>query len=328
MARNLQMYHQNGGNMLKKITFILTINLMLAGAIWGQTVMQIEEILRQTQLQTAIYQETFRNLIALETKTFEEYNNQGELKKQNKVEANLLVYQSSKNPKLAFELRNVLKVNDKLIPNSQQNSEQFFAELNKTSTLKSELEKIQKTSSKYDKTFETSGLTLYEGIILSSNLQPYFEYKLVGTEMIQDRNVYLISYQQTRSSPFISIDGKGVDTNNPSLEFSLDLPKNLKKHDIFVRGKLWIDAQTFQIWREDRELVVQAPEPLILLESSFAYQSSKYAILVPKQINLLVNEIKKKAGKFLAVKDTKVIFDYSEFKRTESDVKILDDTEQ
>lgn len=296
-------------------------------AVFGQNQVTIEEILRQTQTQTATYQETFRNLIALETKTFEEFNNQGELKKQNKVEANLLVYQSSKNPKLAFELRNVIKVNDKLIPNSQQNSEQFFAELNKTSTLKSELERIQKTSSKYDKTFDISGLTLYEGIVLSPNLQPYFEYKLVGNEMFQDRNVYLISYQQTKPSPFISINGTGVDANNPSLEFSLEIPKDLKKNDVFLRGKFWIDAETFQIWREERELVIQVAEPLVVMESSFEYQPSKYDILVPKQINLLVNEINKKDGKFSQVKDTKIIFDYLEFKRTDSDVKILDDTD-
>lgn len=313
--------------MIKKIIFISTIKLFLIFAVAGQTQIPLNEILQKTQQQTTNYQETFRNLIAVETKTFEEFNN-GKLKNLTKIEADFFVYQSSKNPKISFELRNVLRVNNKSVPNSRNNSEQFFAELGKTSTLKSELEKIQKTSSKHDKTFDISGLTLYEGIILSSNLQPYFDYRLIGNELLNERNVYLLSYQQNKPSPYISINGKGVDLNNPSLEFSLDTPSDLKKNNIFVRGKFWIDAETFQIWREERELIIDATEPLIVMQSSFEYQPSKYEILVPKQINLIINEIKKKDGKYFAEKDSKIVFDYSEFKRTESDVKILDDTDQ
>lgn len=313
--------------MLQRLSLAIIINLFSILFIFGQSQPTLDEILSQTEKQTANYQETFRNLLAIETKTFEDFDKNGESKKQNVIEANFLVYQSTKNNKISFELRDVIKVDGKPTPNGQANSDTFFAELNKTSTLKSELEKIQKTSSKYDKTLDVSGLTLYEGIILSNNLRPYFEFNLNGKEYFQQNEVFVVSYQQIKQSPYISLDGKGTDLNTPSLSFGIDIPGDLKKNDVFLRGKFWIDAKTFQIWREERELTVQTSEPLVVLQTSFEYQPSNYGILVPKQINLVANELKKKDGKYTTVKDTKIVFDYSQFRKTETDVKILDDTE-
>lgn len=312
---------------MKHIIWGIIFNLFLAICILAQNQPTLEEILNETSNQTVNYQETFRNLLTLETKTFETYDKNENLKKQNVVESDLLVYQSSKNSKISFELRNVKSVDGKPIPSATENSEQFFAELNKESTLKSQLDKIQKISSKYDKTLDISGLTLYEGIILSPNLRPFFEYSLQSTEDFQGQQVYVLTYHQIKQSPFISINGKGQDMNNPSLEFEVEIPGELKKNEVFLQGKFWIDAKTFQIHREERELVVQSNEPLVVLKSELEYQTSNYGILVPKQISLEWNHINKKDGKYFAVKDTKIKFDYSNFRKTETDVKILDDTE-
>jgi hypothetical protein len=310
----------------KTVIFII-LNLLLTLTIFGQTQPTLEEILNQAEQQTANYQETFRNLLAAETKTFIDFDKNGQEKSRNTVEADFLVYQSSKNNKVSFELRNVKNVDGKPIPNSQENSDSFFAELNKASTLRSELEKIQKSSSKYDKTLDVSGLTLYEGIIFSQNLRPYFEYKLDGRENYQGQDVFVISYWQTKQSPFISINGKRTDPNNPSLEFDVDIPGGIKKEEVFLRGKFWVDANTYQIWREEREVVGQGSELAVLLKTDFDYQASNYGILVPKQIILLFNQVRKKDGKYTAVKDLQIIFDYTNFRRTETDVKILDDAE-
>ncbi|MEK7725248.1 MAG: hypothetical protein AAB336_12920, partial [Acidobacteriota bacterium] len=212
-------------------------------------------------------------------------------------------------------------------PNSDKNSDIFFAELNKTTTLKSELEKIQKVSSKYDKTLEISGLTLYEGIILSKNLRSYFDFKFENTEQLNGQEFFLVSYTQTKQSPFISINRKETDPNNPSLDFEIDVPRNLRKNNILLQGKFWIDSKSFQIQREERELYIQAEEPLILLSTSLEYQPSDYGILVPKQIKLTYNRINKKDGKYFTVSELMIFFDYTKFRKTETDVKILDDSE-
>lgn len=313
---------------MKNIFVVIIFNLIFVICGLGQNQPSLAEILDNTANQTANYQETFRNLLAVETKTFETYDKNEKLKKQNLVESDFLVYQSSKNNKISFELRNVKSVDGQPIPSANEKAEQFFAELNKESTLKSQLDKIQKTSSKYDKTLEISGLTLYEGIILSPNLRPFFEYTLQNNEDFQGQEVYVLTYHQIKQSPFISINGKGQDINNPSLEFDFEIPGDLKKSDVFLQGKFWIDAKTYQIHREERELVLQTTEPLVLLKSELEYQTSNYGILVPKQISLEWNQINKKDGKYFAIKDTKIKFDYSNFRKTETDVKILDDTEQ
>lgn len=312
---------------MKRIILVLLVLGVFRFEVLTQNSSDLEEILTKTSIQTANFQEAFKNLLALETKTFETFDKNGQVKKQNKVESDFLVYQSSKNDKISFELRNVKSVDGKPIPSADQNAGQFFAELNKATTLKSQLEKIQKTSSKYDKTLDVSGLTLYEGIILSNNLRPFFDYQLEPIQDFQGKQVYVLDYQQNKPSPFISINGKGVDINNPGLEFDVEVPSEFKKNEIFLRGKLFIDTQTFQILREERELTVQSSEPLVLLRTEFDYQPSIYEILVPKQINLILNDIKKNDGKFTAVKNTKITFDYSNFRKTETDVKILDDTE-
>ncbi len=321
--------------MLNKILFIVAVFFSLVLAIFSQTSQTdanttvltptLDQILTEAANQTLVFQQEFRNLLALETKTFTEFDKKGEARKKSIVEANFLVYQSSKNPKLSYELRNVLKVNAKTVPNSEANADQFFAELAKTTTLKSELEKIEKTSSRYDKAFDISGLTLYEGIILSDNLRPSFEFELIGKESYQGNDVFVIFYKQIETSPFISINMKGLDLNNSALEFTADIPKDLRKNNIFLKGKFWIDAKTFQIWREERELAIMTAEPLPVLQTNFEYQASSYGILVPKQINVISGEIKKKNGKFFSVKDMQIEFAYSQFRKTETDVQILDD---
>jgi hypothetical protein len=305
---------------------MIILNFLMTLAAHGQAP-SLETILSETEKQTMAYQAAFRDLLANETKTFEDYDNSEQVRKQSLVEADFLVYQSSKNPKLSFEMRNVTRVDSKPIPNSQANSDQFFAELSKSETLKSELEKIQRASSKYDKTFDVSGLTLYEGIVLSGNLRPYFEFNLLGNETLDGNQVYLVGYRQIKQSPFIMINQKEAGFDNPTLEFQVDIPGDLRKNEIFVRGKLWIDAKTFQIWREERELIVKSEEPVVVLKTDFEYQPSRFEILVPRRVTLLSNQLRKKDGRYNAVKDTRITFDYSNFRKTETDVKILDDTE-
>lgn len=311
--------------MLKKLALAALINCLSVVFIFGQSQISLDELLNKAERQTANYQETFRNLLALETKIFEEFNKEGQTKKQNTVESNFLVYQSSKNPKAAYELRNILKVDGKPIPNSQENADKFFEELGKSTTLKSELEKIEKAGSKYDKSFDISGLTLYEGAVLSNNIRPYFQFNVVGKDTFAEKEVYLVSYQQVRKSPFVIVNGKSADQNSPSYEFSLDIPGKYKNNDIFLRGKFWIDASTFQIWREERELYIQANEPLVLLQTTFDYQPSNYDVLLPLKIIMTSHEVKKVNGKDTAVKDMRVNFEYANFRKTETDVKILDD---
>jgi hypothetical protein len=290
-------------------------------------VVTLETILTEAEKQTANYRETFKDLLAVEKKIFEKYSKTGDLKDETVIESNFFVYQSSKDEKTSSELRNVVKVDEKLVPNSQARADRFLAELQKTTTVERELEKIQDEGLRYDKTIEISGLTLYEAIALLDNLRPVFDFKLLGTENYQSREVYVISYQQTKRSPFITVNEKKSKEQGIKVDFDVSLPGSLKKTDTFLRGKLWIDAQTFQLWREERQLAVQTAAPVVVQETIFEYQSSEYGILVPKKITFTQNSIKKadRDNEFSAAKNTRVNFDYSKFRKTNVEVQIVDE---
>jgi hypothetical protein len=289
----------------------------------------LETILSEAQKQTEAYRESFRNLLAEETKTFEQFDKNGNLEDKTVVKSNFLVYQSGRDAKITTELRNVVEVNGKLVPNSQQRSNEFLSELEKEKTAEKELQKIQSEGSKYDKTLEVDGFTLNEAIVLNPKIRSFVDFKLLGAENYQGSEVYVVGYQQTKKSPYIVVNEKTTVSGSPVFDFKIDVPGALKNADKFVRGKLWIDAKTFQIRREENELTVQAQEPVVLLSSIFEYQPSDYGLLVPKRIFVTFYDLKKQKGdgKFAAVKDTSVNFDYSKFRQTNVEVQILDDVE-
>lgn len=319
--------------MAKKFLFGILIVILTALGVSAQkmsppdTSANLETILSEAEKQAQNYQEEFKNLLANETKIFQTYDKYGKEKNKTVVESTFLVYQSPKNQQAGAELRNVLKVNDELVPDSQKRSDQLFAELQKTTTLEKELEKIQSEGSRYDKTLEINGLTLIKAVTLSENLRPFFDYKLLGTENYEGSEVYVVSYQQTKKSPFITVNDSRADSSGVKLDFKFDLPGKLKKADALLRGKFWIDTKTYQILREDRELTVQTPDPVVVLQTTLAYQPSEYGIYVPKEITLVENNLKKisNGNQYEPVTDIKAKFDYKDFRKTNTDVKIIDD---
>jgi hypothetical protein len=287
----------------------------------------LDTILSEATKQIAVYRETFRDLLATETKTFENFGKDGELDEATTIESIFLVYRSAKDDNASAELRNIVKVDDKLIPDSQARTDRFLTEVQKTATAEKELEKIEKEGLRYDRTIKVYGYTFDQGIALSENLRSIFDFKLAGTETVDGSETYLVTYQQTKNSPYITVNAKSADTKGGSAEFNTDIPGALKKTDKFLRGKLWIDKQTFQIRREERQLAIQTPTPIIVNETIFEYVPSEFGIFVPKQISFMDNDIKKvsKSENYEAVKDMTVNFKYSKFRKTNVDIKILDD---
>jgi hypothetical protein len=314
---------------MQKLIFTAGLIILFnAAAVFAQNAAPLETILSEAHKQSENYRATFRDLLADETKTFMEFDKNGNSEKTTAVKSDFLVYASGKDAKRTAELRNVVAVNGKMVGDGQKRSERFLAELEKEKTLESELKKLQEEGSRYDKTWEIYGLTLNQAVTLAPNMRPYFEYKLAGTENFQGREVYVVEYRQTKASPYTIVNGKSsAASEEMTVDFALDVPGALKKTDKFLRGKLWIDAQTFQLWREVRELTVQTAEPVVLLASNFEYQTSDYGILVPKTISLVVNDLKKEKGgdRYTGVKDSTVNFEYSRFRRANVEVKILDE---
>ena len=70
---------------------------------------ELDTIFNEAAKKAENYRETFRDLLAIETKSFESYEKDGSLDESSEVESNFFVYQSSKDSKTSSELRNVIK---------------------------------------------------------------------------------------------------------------------------------------------------------------------------------------------------------------------------
>lgn len=312
-----------------KMLLLLSFCLLISVSVFAQDAnVDLETIIKNADAQTVVYVESFNDLIATETKTFDSYKKDGDSNKQNVIVSNFIVYQSQRDNSVISEYRNVKTVDGKSVSDKSKSPDEFFAEVQKTGSVEKELEKVQKESLRYDKTLEIQGLTLLQAPVLSGNFRPYFEYKLIGKETIDGNKVYVISYQQTRKSPYILINEKGK-SNELNININLDLPGSIKKSEVFLSGKLWIDAKTFQLRREERNLTAKAESPVLLMKTEFEYQPSAYGFLVPKHISLIEYNAKNyKKNPSANVKDLQVSFDYSKFTKTNVEVKILDDDEE
>jgi hypothetical protein len=289
----------------------------------------LETLLKNTNKQVWNYSNEFKNLLAEETKTFELFDGSGQVKKRTVVESNFMIFQSLKDENVSSEYRGVVKVDGKAVGDTQKRSTDLFEQLAKAKSVKQELEKIQNESLRYDKHLEINGLTLFQTPILSMDTREFVDFKFLGIENFNGANVFVVEYRQAKPSPYIRIDEKGNNNVNALLSFSLDLPKPLDKSNVFLRGKLWIDAQTFQIRREERELVTNVSNnstPIVVFRDEYDYQPSDFGILVPMRIVYSYFKVKSKdkGANISANLDTKATFEYRKFRKSRVEIKIDD----
>ncbi len=305
--------------MFSKFYCIIFISLIvLTGEDYAQ--IPLSNILENANNQRQIYEKTFKNIFAEEKKTFHSFDKKGGLKKTFQIESNFLVYQSQKNAEVITEYRNVTKFDGKKVISDETKSEEFFKGLLNSNSVSEELTKIKFQSSRYDGDLMVSDLTLRQSPVLAEHIRPYFDFKIAGLENGQ----YLIQYQQLRQSPFVLVnDSKSTETRL-TMDFGVALPKSFRETNARVRGKLWIDAKTFQICREERELTIQpenTPKPLIVFQVDFEFGQEHLEIRFPKKITLVSFLLKLQKNELIAVKEAELNFEYTEFSSLDVNVK-------
>jgi len=287
------------------------------------TPVSLETILTEAEKQTIVYRENFANLLAEEAKVFEKYDKKGKAGDRRTVESNFLVYQSAKNANSISEYRNVTRVDGKIVGDNEKRAEDFFEKVLKSTTADKELERIREENSRYDKDLVINGITLNQAVVLAAHIRPSFDFKIVGREQFEGREMFVISYQQKSKSPYISVN-EDNKSDKLFLEFDVDTPGSVKELGALLRGQLWIDAETFEGWRERRELTVQpngAANPFVVIEISFDYQKSENIGITPKRIVLTNYALKRKDEELKVLKQTQATFEYTKFTKSDVEVK-------
>lgn len=283
----------------------------------------LEEMLSKAEEQTRFYLETFKNLVADETKTFVEYDKKGSEKNRTTIVSNFIVYQPQQSSDVVTEYRNVIKVNNKKVEDNEQRAQDFFEKVLKANTVQQELDKIRRESSRYDKTIDISDLTLYQSPVLAANVRPAFEFRLNRKEMTANGEVYVVEYRQIKDSPYITFTDEDDDRATPTAErlktnsFELDLPEEVDRPNARLKGVLWLDAVNFQILREERTITIQpddSPTIYTAMEMLFEYAKTDLPISAPKHITLTDYNIRAtKDDELIVRKNAFVTFDYTKF---------------
>lgn len=303
-----------------RIMIALVISALAAGVSHAQLVADAspQEIVNNARGRTAAYLETFKNLLSEEKKTFEIYDAKGAVKKRKVVDSTFLVYQLSKDEGRVTEFRNVVAVDGKKVADADTRAREFFEKVVASDNSEKEFERIRDESSRFDEDFAINGLTLFQAIALSKELHGKFRYTYAGRESIGGKNVYVMLFEQIRPDPSITVNKPGA-ANNYDIEIEGDKSLEL---DARIRGKLWIDTDTFNIRRELRERTIQpvgVAKPIVVAENVLEYTDSTFGILTPKTLSHLQYRVRLKDG--VAAKDTKIVFEYGKFTQPDVEVK-------
>lgn len=272
----------------------------------------VEVIVNRAAGQSRVYLDTFKNLLSEEKKSFEIFDKKGEIKKQRTVNSTFLVYQLAKDEGQIAEFRNVVSVDGKRLDSTDERAKDFFEKVVASESSQKEIDRIHDESTRYDEDFAINGLTLFQSIALSEPLRKSFRFSFAGKEP----GVYVISYEQASANPAITVNGSG------SHNYDVEIDDGNVELNARVRGKLWIDATTFNVRREMRERTIQPVgfgQPIGVAVDTFEYADTEFGILTPKSITHLQYRIKLKDQQ--ALKDVKVELTYGKFTKPDVDVK-------
>lgn len=268
--------------MLRRILYSLVLlSLASAGPSFGQqpphpqpNPAEVEELIRRARLGVSEYKAKFKDLTADEEQKVEEYDGEGKLKRQRRIVSELVIYQSRLDASSAAEYRNVREVDGKAVAKREERLVNLFNRLAKADSVKKELDRISRENQRYAHRYSMNGWTLHQGVMLHENLRASFQFTDAGREQVNGREVIVLQYQQVKQDPELS------------LEFQ-SMPSALKGAEPLYRGRLWLDAETAQIWREERELTLRHgswKRPLVIWRFEFEYAGSSFGILTPRRI--------------------------------------------
>jgi hypothetical protein len=233
----------------------------------------IEPLVARFHARADDYAIAFRNLVAEETKLTEVYRASGEVEKRRHLVSDLVVYHSSRDGRDATtEYRDVLAVDGKVVEKRRERALKLLTNAARAKSLEKELQAIDRETSRHEFSRRIRGGVINQ-LGIPKEWRQRYQVRLEGREQIAGRDIVVLAYRQTAP--------------NPGSRQSLPLPRELGKAAILSRGRLWLDAETGQLWRSVWELVVPHPaaaDPLVMIRAESTYAPSRFGILVPQRI--------------------------------------------
>ena len=310
--------------MLPRFFAAFALSLFALGTASGQSVSTpatVDTIVARVAAERENFISTFQNLTALETKSFTIFDRSGRVRKKRVVASNLIIYRLSSSDDLVAEFRNVIAVDGKPLSDAAARTTEFFAKLVKSETSRSEFDRIEDESLRYDPDIKISGLTLFQAIAVTENIRPSMRFS-VKQAADDSAHVLQLDFEQDAESAFIRVNrGSGPDPNKTSISFEIEGRENEPLNER-IRGILWIDAKSYQVVKEIRETTVTPadfPLPVVISRTTSEYRSSEFGILTPAKITQELFRLDRKRK--IAVADITAVFEYSAFTKPDVEVR-------
>lgn len=303
------------------IPFLFSLCLSVSGQAVSSGRLSLEEVILKAAEQRVKYIAEFKNLLSQESKSMEFYDKKGSVKKTRSIISTFIVYQLSRDDRSVAEYRSVLSVDGKNISDADKRAEDFFERIAKVDSSSKELEKLEDEGSRFDEQISVNGFTLFQAAALAENIRSSMTFRMEREDILSGNAVYVITYSQSKPSPYI-INGGPRGAGDGKLTLIYDTGMDEKDAAFRLNGEFWIDAATFQVRREKRNLAVLPfgwNVPVVLAETVFEYENSDFGILIPKVIEHTTLDIRKKER--TSLKESKITFSYSKFTKPEVEVK-------
>jgi len=268
----------------------------------------ITSVLQKAIEQQRNYVRSFKDLTAVETKTTELFDKQGEVEKQRYVVSDFLVYESQLKRGVVYEYRITREVDGKLIGVDDKQAVQLFEKLAKAKTLEQEGDRLRKENLNHTLRYYRWGVTLQPALQLE--FQGY-TYELAGRETVGNREAIVLNY---RRNDFRSGEFQG-------------LVKGFKNPRTGNRGRVWLDAKTLMFLRWENESTIvdrDISNEAVLSRDEIEYQPSMFGFNVPKRIVTSFFEKAKTDNRFELRLAGRITYTYQAFNRfnVETDYRI------
>ena len=260
-----------------------------------------------------LYTDTMRNLTAQETRTTELFDKNGKVERRRGTVADVVVHRAG--PNTLAEYRRVREVDGKTVKTRENSLDSFLKTLASASSTERELQLIQQESARYDlEEMQMRGMILNQAWPLEDErFRAATDFQVQGRQSLRGRETVVVQFEIPSSLP----DSWRVG----------NLPELLKAARLSGRGKIWIDAETAEIWRYETETLAideSLTEPAVLDRMEFEYTPSRFGIPTPTRIVWTSNtRVSREKGQLKAALRGRVTAVYSMFQRYGTDVKIV-----
>jgi hypothetical protein len=261
---------------------------MVLGLILGLLIVpfQSNDLLDRAADNARRYTNAMRNLTADETRETEIYDRNGKVQKRRKMRANLVVQQSDAST--LAELLRVFEVDGKAVKEAESS--------------KYELEEMRMHGMSLNQAWPLENAAFRQTAV----------FKQDRTERIADRQTVVVRYEYPSKIPEAGRSADRFDGFMPSR--------------VFTRGRIWIDAETAEIWRYETETMVEEAtlsEPAVWDRMEFYYAPSSFGIPTPQKIvwTTFATVSRERSKLRLSVKG-KLTAEYGPFRRFATEAKI------